>query len=60
MGIGLNIVEAIVCLNAGTISYSNNRFGGLLVRIELPITTERQPNELGNTEQIRFCHQSPR
>lgn len=60
MGIGLNIVEAIVCLNAGTISYSNNRFGGLLVRIEFPITTERQPNELGNTEQIRFCHQSPR
>lgn len=50
MGIGLNIVEAIVCLNAGTISYSNGRFGGLLVRIELPITNERQSCEPGNTE----------
>lgn len=50
MGIGLNIVEAIVCLNAGTISYSKGRFGGLLVRIEFPIINERQPNELGITK----------
>ena len=50
MGIGLNIVEAIVCLNAGTISYSKGRFGGLLVRIEFPIISERQANELGNPE----------
>lgn len=50
MGIGLNIVEAIVCLNAGTISYDKNRFGGLLVRIEFPAAVQREPNEISYSE----------
>lgn len=50
MGIGLNIVEAIVCLNAGTISYGKNRFGGLLVRVEFPAALQRKPNELRDSK----------
>lgn len=50
MGIGLNIVEAIVCLNAGTISYGKNRFGGLLVRVEFPAALQRKPNEFRDSK----------